>query len=226
MKQTQIVRKIRDILRKEFQRMYQSSENAYSALDFSGIGYITRESFFNNFIVKHKIKFSKEDIEEFLKGYNLFNSSEPGINFDNFKKVFFPHLYLVQDDKDDLYDDQAKNIREYVLNNKEDLPQIIKQRLLNLEKKIKDKFQNQFESVRKAFLLLDIDYDGFIVVEDILRYLGNESDLNFNDLTKLFKEKDSTGKGRINYSDFSKWLGSAIHMSEGFAFRHDSVKNP
>ena len=26
--------------------------------------------------------------------------------------------------------------------------------------------------------------------------------------------------------DFSKWLGSAIHMSEGFYFRHDSIKNP
>lgn len=26
--------------------------------------------------------------------------------------------------------------------------------------------------------------------------------------------------------DFSKWLGNAIHMSEGFYFRHDSVKNP
>ena len=26
--------------------------------------------------------------------------------------------------------------------------------------------------------------------------------------------------------DFSRWLGNAIHMSEGFYFRHDSVKNP
>jgi len=26
--------------------------------------------------------------------------------------------------------------------------------------------------------------------------------------------------------DFSKWLGNAIHMSEGFYFRHDSIKNP
>lgn len=26
--------------------------------------------------------------------------------------------------------------------------------------------------------------------------------------------------------DFSKWLGNSIHMSEGFYFRHDSIKNP
>lgn len=39
-------------------------------------------------------------------------------------------------------------------------------------------------------------------------------------------DKDHKGHGKIGYSDFSKWLGSAIHMSEGFYFRHDSIKNP
>ena len=47
--------------------------------------------------------------------------------------------------------------------------------------------------------MLDQDYDGYITVEDILRYLGNESDLNFDDLSKLIQEKDSKGKGTINY---------------------------
>jgi len=102
----------------------------------------------------------------------------------------------------------------------------MRERLIQLETKLKIKFSNCFESVRKAFLALDQDYDGFITVEDLLKYLGNETDLNYNDLIKLMMDKDSTKQGRINYSDFSKWLGSAIHMSEGFVFRHDSVKNP
>jgi len=88
------------------------------------------------------------------------------------------------------------------------------------------KFSNCFESVRKAFLALDTDYDGLITVEDILKYFGNEKDLNFNDLKKLMTDKDQKKKGTINYKDFSKWLGNSIHMSEGFYFRHDSVKNP
>lgn len=50
--------------------------------------------------------------------------------------------------------------------------------------------------------------------------------MNFNDLSKLIKEKDSSGVGKINYQDFCKWLGTAIHMSESFVFRHDSQKNP
>ena len=91
---------------------------------------------------------------------------------------------------------------------------------------IKERFSS-FDSVRKAFLGLDSDYDGFITVEDILRHFGQDSkEFNFNDLKKLMNEKDSTGQGRLGYADFSKWVGNSIHKSEGFYFRHDSIKNP
>lgn len=95
-----------------------------------------------------------------------------------------------------------------------------------LEKKLKLKFSNCYESVRKAFLALDTDYDGYITVEDILKYFGNETDLNYNDLLKLMIDHDTNKRGKIDYSDFSKWFGNAIHMSSGFYFRHDSIKNP
>jgi len=80
--------------------------------------------------------------------------------------------------------------------------------------------------VKKAFLALDTDYDGYITVEDILKYFGTDKELNYDDLKKIMIDKDSKKQGKIGYSDFSKWLGSAIHMSEGFYYRHDSIKNP
>jgi len=80
--------------------------------------------------------------------------------------------------------------------------------------------------VRKAFLALDADFDGFITVEDILKYFGTDTDLNYNELKKLMIDKDSKKEGRINYPDFSKWLGNTIHMPQGFYFRHDSHLNP
>lgn len=96
-----------------------------------------------------------------------------------------------------------------------------------MEKLLKERFSNNWDSVRKAFLGLDTDYDGFITVEDILRYFGQDNkEFIFNDLKKLILEKDSTMKGRLGYSDFSKWVGNSIHQSEGFYFRHDSIKNP
>jgi CBS domain containing-hemolysin-like protein len=73
---------------------------------------------------------------------------------------------------------------------------------------------------------LDTDYDGFITIEDLLKYFANETEIDYDDLKKLINDKDSKKLGRLNYTDFSRWLGSTIHMSEGFYFRHDSIKNP
>lgn len=64
---------------------------------------------------------------------------------------------------------------------------------------MKDKISNIFTSVRKAFLELDIDHDGFISVEDILRYFGIDTEFNFNDLKKLFIDKDSSKYGWLSY---------------------------
>lgn len=76
---------------------------------------------------------------------------------------------------------------------------------------MKDKFQNNWESVRKAFLDLDSDYDGYITVEDILRHFGQEKGVVYNDLKKLILDKDSKKLGKIGYTDFSKWVGNTIH---------------
>lgn len=63
-------------------------------------------------------------------------------------------------------------------------------------------------------------------MQDMLRYFGDQEKIDFDDLKKLLIDKDSQKKGRLSYSDFSKWIGSTINQSEGFYFRHDSIKNP
>ena len=85
-----------------------------------------------------------------------------------------------------------------VLNKKRDIkenadrhPQVLHERILKLEKQIKLKFGNCFQKVRKAFLALDSDYDGKITVEDLLRYFGNDLDIDYDDLKKLITDKDS-----------------------------------
>ena len=44
----------------------------------------------------------------------MFADGSPGINFDSFKKTFFPHLYAVNADKDDEADIQAANVRHEI----------------------------------------------------------------------------------------------------------------
>jgi hypothetical protein len=46
------------------------------------------------------------------------------------------------------------------------------------------------------------------------------------DLETLMKNRDVRKKGRIDFKDFCRWVGTTIEPSEGFYFRHDSVKNP
>lgn len=95
-----------------------------------------------------------------------------------------------------------------------------------LEEVLKKKFASNYVSVREAFLNLDDDFNGVIDCEDVLRHFKPEDNIDYYDLLKLMKEKDSKGVGTVGYSDFSRWLGGAIHQVAGFYFRHDSQKNP
>ncbi len=61
-----------------------------------------------------------------------------------------------------------------------------------MEEVLKRKFSTIWQSVRKAFLDLDTDYDGFITAADISRLLGQDGGrINFTDLQSLMKNKDS-----------------------------------
>lgn len=67
-----------------------------------------------------------------------------------------------------------------------------------VEKLIKKKFSSNFDSVRKAFLFMDQDHDGFITSEDFLRNFS-DLDTHYKDINKLLKERDHANRGRINY---------------------------
>lgn len=87
--------------------MYRSAEIAFGALDFNGLGYITEKAFLESIVVRERIPNDISEIKQYFRENNLFNGSTNGLNFDEFKKNFFPHLYLVQDDPDDAEDKQA-----------------------------------------------------------------------------------------------------------------------
>ena len=58
-------------------------------------------------------------------------------------------------------------------------------RINKIEKIILDKFQSKYESVRKAFLSLDQDHDGFVTVDEFWKVFGELSEINYNDVKKL-----------------------------------------
>ena len=56
---------------------------------------------------------------------------------------------------------------------------------------------------------------------------GAHLSIDFPDLVKIMERFNSMrdGTGRLNYPDFSKWMGNEIHNLASFIFRHDSKRN-
>jgi hypothetical protein len=95
-----------------------------------------------------------------------------------FKKSFFPQMCHAQaDDRDgDDLDSQHEGARNHIFdqatNHRDEQPRKVKQRMLEIERKLRIKLSNNYDSVRKAFLAMDSDHDGFITIEDFMRLFG------------------------------------------------------
>lgn len=102
-------------------------------------------------------------------------------------------------------------------------------KIKELETILKERLSNNWVSVKKAFLDLDEDYDGFITPENWAKFLGGSSGSSKFDYTllkMLIKIRTKNTDYKVNYTDFCQWFGSVIEPVEGFYFRHDSQKNP
>ncbi|CAI2381224.1 unnamed protein product [Moneuplotes crassus] len=214
--------KMRGKIRHEMKKVFKIPEQAFADLDFEGKGYLIEKDFFHT-ILNYKLPYTQEQIKEFLDYEKLFVRSPKGqMNFEGFKKAFFPKRFAGSND--DAHEEEFKLEKNLDENSKSE---ILVQRLLKLEEFIKEKFSSNFVSIRKAFLSLDTDYDGCITAEDIARQFGKVAlKLDFRDLRTLMKNRDSKREGRINFQDFCKWMGGAIEPTETFYFRHDSLRNP
>ena len=64
--------------------------------------------------------------------------------------------------------------------------------------------------------------------KDLVSLYGQVIKIEYADLVKIMETKNSRadGTGRLNYADFSKWMGNEIHNLASFIFRHDSKRNP
>lgn len=194
--------------------LYKIPDFAFADIDFQGKGYITEADFLNTLLI-YKLKYPKEELKDFFDRENSFkrkiNQTETGMNFEIFKRHFFPSEAL-------RYENPMRRMvkgsaNDVEISNNEDA----KLKLKELDTVLKKKFENNWVSVRKAFLDLDLDYDGYIQPEDIARYFQNDSNrIDFNVLKHLLIHRDRNKKGRIDYTDFSKWLGSSIEPSAGF----------
>ena len=81
-------------LRREFRNVYRGPDKAYASMDFTGVGHISEESFLGSMVIKQRLDFTTDELRDFFLLANMFKGGG-GMNFDSFKKTFFPHLYLI-----------------------------------------------------------------------------------------------------------------------------------
>ena len=154
MDKTNLCRRIRDRLRYEFQQMYRCAENAYGAMDRVGLGVVTKEAFVNSAAVKHRLPFTKEQLELYFVEYNLYARGSEGVDFDTFKKNFFPQHYLVQDPPDDFEDKEAAATRNAITTTTEAGQQAnINERVRALEMKLKEKLAKAYADTEEEYAM-------------------------------------------------------------------------
>lgn len=118
--------------------MYQGgAEAAYNALDFSGRGYIMADDLLKSTAVAHLSgKVTHEDVKTCFEMHNLFRGPQtiasgkgtrPGnsMDFDSFKKIFFPHLYVLVDDPGSDDEKKARAAKSEMRQNKEKHPKVV-----------------------------------------------------------------------------------------------------
>jgi Ca2+-binding EF-hand superfamily protein len=81
----------------------------------------------------------------------------------------------------------------------------ITNKIKEIENVIKERLSNNWVSVRKAFLDMDEDYDGYLTAEDFSKLIGGSSGnskYDYNFVKMLLKIRTKHANGNINYTDF------------------------
>lgn len=191
---SEIKNKIKQVLK----TLYKVPNIAFAEMDFNGNGYIEEDDFLN--LINFKLSYTVEEVQKFFKYEKLFSRLADGrMPFELFKKEFFSKSSAVS---------EAREAQEEELQLDQNLDEktksdIVVNRMKKIEDLLKEKFSNNWVSIRKAFLDIDMDYDGFITAEDIARQFGKDNQkLDFRDLRTLIKNRDSQRKGKIDFKDF------------------------
>ncbi|CDW82631.1 px domain containing protein [Stylonychia lemnae] len=228
---------------------------AYQALDFQGKGFVDVNDFVEGRII-YKLPFSKNDLREFLVNETIFKKQQQ-LKIEVFTKNFFPNKLKEpvmnnqngqdfsdsdKSDEEEINNDTSrkpmmagtKSVQDFTINDSLSKMSSSKNRDINnkmkhIEDILKERLSNNWVSVRKAFLDLDEDFDGFVTAENFAKLIGGSSGsskFDFNLLKMLIKMRNSKLSPDLNYTEFCRWFGAVIEPVEAFYFRHDSMKNP
>ena len=113
-------------------------------------------------LLKHQVllraKLNTEDVKFYLL-QEIFNSESFKLDYQQFKKFFFPSLVNINEHREwQLNLEHVKTMQKF----DQQPADFVKNRLKKLDGYIRSKVSEKWVSVRQAFLDFDLDHDGFI----------------------------------------------------------------
>ena len=104
--------KMKAKIRKEMKGLFKTAENAFAEMDFNGNGYIRENDFFHT-LLNYKLPYSKEEVLALFEHEKWFiRAPEQRLNYELFKKSFFPQNYVGEEheeEKDEVNFDEIKD---------------------------------------------------------------------------------------------------------------------
>lgn len=131
------IKQIKAQLTRGFFKMYSSAFHAFTALDYTGLGFVTKEAFVNSMLIKNHLRLTPKELEPFFKHFNIFMNGNT-LKFEAFKKLFFPNQSISSSNgfgRDEILEDNKALINSDM--SIEDKAKVIEKRIRELDEKIK-----------------------------------------------------------------------------------------
>lgn len=158
---------VHDKFKKTIKSRYPTIQLALGTIDFSGKGSIG-ENDLVNFFKRFHFDYSDQELISYFHRYNLI-TKEGELDKAMMAKVFYGHHFRNNFETPGLVDAvmNPKSTKELNTQSFNELNSVISSRLIRIENMIKTKISSNWNQVRKAFLDIDSDYDGFITAKDL-----------------------------------------------------------
>lgn len=152
--------------KKLIRQRHPTIQISLGTIDFSGKGEIVEDDIIN-FYKKFHLDYTDEQIKDYLRKYSLL-TDDGKIDKAMMAKVYYGHHFRNNFETPGLVTAVANSASNKELTSKSlsELNTVVTHRLKRIESMIKTKISSNWNQVRKAFLDIDNDYDGYITAKD------------------------------------------------------------
>lgn len=173
---------------------------ALGTIDFKGKGTIYEDDLVN-YYKKFHFDYTDEEIKDYMNRHNLI-ASDGKLDKAAMARTYYGHHFRNNFETPGLVSAVLKQQEEQNLNEESmhKINNVVSERLKRIENVIKTKLSSNWDQIRKAFLDIDTDYDGFVTVNNLTDLCYGAFDLE--EMKMLMKCRGSGKDYKIDFKKF------------------------